>query len=107
MNKEFDRREYNRLCVELLGYVNKTLDDKVFNIHEHPITKHMIETNFTNVFNEDWDWIIKVVKRIYEILGPSDSRKHDIKARVGTLEKEAIVQAIWEFLNWYNKNKNK
>jgi hypothetical protein len=67
MEKKFDRKEYNRMCTELLGYVNKTLDDKDFNIHEHPITKHMIETNFTNVFTEDWNWIMKVIEKMEEL----------------------------------------
>jgi hypothetical protein len=120
MEKEFDRREYNRMCVELLGYVNKTLDDKDFNIHEHPITKHMIETNFTNVFTEDWNWIIKVIEKIewldwFVLIDGITCKiyKDEIKTFQeefivdSPIKKDAVVLAIWEFLNWYNENKNK
>jgi len=136
MTKEFELRKYNMLCAELLGYVNKTLDDKVFNIHEHPITKHMIETNFTNVFKEDWNWIMMVKNTIVDLDLSFDSKsyrfyfsqyackkyhadkEYKYKTRIYTdfktlefktesnNEKEAVVLAIWEFLNWYNDNKN-
>ena len=56
-------KEYNKRCAECLGYVNTTPTDKDFNIHENNKGK-MIETNFTNVFIKNWNWIMKVVEKI-------------------------------------------
>ena len=141
--KEFDVKEFNRLCAELLGYVNTTPTDKDFNIHEHPETKKMIETNFTNVFTEDWNWIMQVVEKIESLIvaGVEESRNLELEEVEWSFtfeingkqcminrdcspqfwgtssdflklyscenksKKESVVKAIWQFLNWYEKNK--
>ncbi len=128
--KEFNERKFNRLCAELLGYVNTTPTDKDFNIHEHPETKKMIETNFTNVFTEDWNWIMAVVEKIlsldivedFESWYDKESKIHScsisftkplpitktgsITSRSKESKKEAYVKAIWWFFDICNKNKS-
>lgn len=59
-------QEYNKRCAEFLGYVNTTPTDKDFNIHENNKGK-MIETNFTNIFTNDWNAIMEVVEKIEEV----------------------------------------
>ena len=112
--KPFNKEEYNKLCAEFLGYVNTTPNDKDFNIHEHPLTKKMIETNYCNYFTDDWNWIMEVVEKIEEIyyLKPVHILGNQCNILTNKTfkvcrdsKKEAVVQAIWEFLNWYKENK--
>lgn len=133
--EKFDLKKYNRLCAELLGFVNVTPTDKDFNIHEHPtgvLGKTMIETNFTNLFTEDYNWIMEVVEKIENLYShPNKAINFDIQSgqievfqRPYTLDgnhqheviylgdgyinnskKQALIPAIWTFLNWYNQNK--
>lgn len=58
--------EYNKKCLELLGYVNVTPTDKDFQIYENE-QGHMIEANFTSYFISDWNWIMKVIEKILEV----------------------------------------
>ena len=131
MTKEFNKTEFNEMCLEFLGY-KKTSP---------------MEANFS----EDWNLIMKVIekaeklssKTIFEITMegafkisrykiefifqpnadsllhlklvnlPQDDYKnpfckhhivqHFDFANKG--KKAAVVQAIWLFLNWYNENK--
>jgi hypothetical protein len=127
MERKFKKEEYNKLCAEFLGYVNTTPTDKDFNIHEHPITKKMIETNFDKRFLQDWNWIMEVVEYIPQkvqginiSIHPNsclitdtgvrgqyslNASKNIVKFLDAPTRKEAVVQALWEFLNWYNEQK--
>jgi hypothetical protein len=104
MIKEFDKDEYNKLCLKFMDLKYKN-SNKAWVLWPE-ISENWISTSNLK-FHSDWNWIMKVCGKIYKILDPSDSRKHDIKAKVGALQKDAVVLAIWEFLNWYNENKNK
>jgi hypothetical protein len=67
-------------------------------------------------YDTDWNWIMEVVEKI-ERLGYTDVfdidkthvfiryGNHLIFKPITTTKKEAVIQAIWEFLNWYNENK--
>ena len=118
--KEFNLEEYNRLCAEFLGYVNTTPTDKNFNIHEHPESGKMIETNFDKRFLEDWNWIMVVVEKIetlfdgfvlFKIEDESclvaimSVQNYNMYTTMAT-KKEAVVLSIWRFLNWYNTRTN-
>jgi hypothetical protein len=119
--KKFNLMDYNRMCAELLGFINTTPTDKDFNIHEHPsgvLGRTMIETNFTDVFTKDWNWIMEVVEKIkilkcvreITIAGTGvmfyvdETGRHFFPFEKDI--KEAVVKGIWEFLNWYNESKN-
>ena len=149
--KEFNVKEFNRLCAEFMGFVKITeINDFCYceNSKEVLINQKeykILETNFENRFAEDWNWIMQVVEKIeslnlgtvkipitfsYEYQSGSQTEIqvfHNAKAffRIefsncsvdisgnGTLrkgfitidniptKKEATVQAIWLFLNWY------
>ena len=146
--KEFNVKEFNRLCAELLGFVCKYKDED-FCFYEHkkgivlsldyggkPILTKKLETNFCNGFTTDWNWIMAVVEKIitvsisgYEIpcfefyiedkwckieLNPqiiisrenlSDDFYSHVEYQKEETLKESVVQVIWQFLNWYEKNK--
>ena len=71
--KPFNKEEYNKLCVEFLGYVNTTPTDKDFNIYKHPTTNQMIETNFDSRFIDDWNSIHKIIEKIESL---DESKNH-------------------------------
>jgi histidinol-phosphate/aromatic aminotransferase/cobyric acid decarboxylase-like protein len=88
--KPFNKEEYNRMCAEFMewDYIEKK-------------------------FDTDWNWIMEVVEKIqyYKALiisinhceiyfMPNDGIRINVGGRT---TKEAVVQAIWEFLNWYNQ----
>ena len=104
---------YNRRCAEFLGYMNTTPTDKDFNIYQNKDGK-MLES-MSMKFHSDWNWIMEVVEAIekkgYEIdifsncVEICDTPDENyITEAVGKTKKEAVVQAINQFLIWYNKN---
>jgi hypothetical protein len=128
--KEFNVREFNRLCAELLGFVKtreindfcycENSEGVLINQKEYKI----LETNFENRFTEDWNWIMVVVEKIvsldilsyYEREYDSISETYKCKfyhkkgnfniVAESESEKDAVIDAIWQFLNWYNQNKS-
>jgi hypothetical protein len=140
--KEFNIKEYNKLCAEFLGYVNTTPTDKDLNIYEYPngegllvSGKHrkMLETNFGLEFTTDWNWIMEIVNIIetktfdckHTLQWEYDNREEfkGYKSYWFTLLQkdeilsflkdvrfntriEAVVNAIYQFLIYYN-NGNK
>jgi hypothetical protein len=101
--KGFNKEEYNKMCAEFL---NLKLDTETWTEPSYEfrdIDWFLKEL----VFHLDWNWIMEVVEKIYSVINPSDSRKHDLIQRVGRVDKEAVVQALWEFLNWYNEQNSK
>jgi predicted phosphohydrolase len=65
-------------------------------------------------FASDWNWIMEVVEKIEDIYRIQPIQIAGTRCLIHTnhtfnvyrsSKKEAVVQAIWEFLNWYNKNK--
>ncbi len=129
---EFNKQEYNRLCAEFLGFT-KTAEDEDFCFYRHhgiflgldynnkPIHKTLIETNFASLFTEDWNCIMEIYNKVRHkdsiirlpMNGVADSvapylnesgkiTRHLIKG-----DKQAVVEAIWQFLNWYKENNKK
>lgn len=114
--------DYNNRCAEFLGYKNTTPDDKDFNIYENE--KGMIIGNKIYIrletmsmrFHSDWNWIHEVVEAIekladwtLECLNYHDgSRNYQMMIPlsgtniINNDKKEAVVQAINQFLIWYN-----
>jgi hypothetical protein len=98
--------QYNKMCAEFL---NLHRDEEVaiykFNAYPYDFLK----------FHSNWDWIMEVVEAIekkgYEIdifsncVEICDTPDENyITEAVGKTKKEAVVQAINQFLIWYNEN---
>ena len=101
--------DYNRRCAEFLGW-NKT----------HPKIKdwHIYITPIGHVsydkmlFHSDWNWIMEVVEAINKTQNPKQggdtthsTLKREVQALLGKSAKEAVVEAINQFLIWYEQNK--
>jgi hypothetical protein len=124
--------EYNKRCAEFLGaevndileriYIDKMKDDEMI-FHNHSVTLQTYEWNgTTNIhyipfdmlqFHSDWNWIHEITTAINKTQNPKQSGdtthstlKREVQALLGKSAKEAVVQAINQFLIWYNENKN-
>ena len=119
--KSFNKEKYNELCASFLGarYYPASKEYELYGVLEciedgenekHFFTPHSME------FDSDWNWIMEVVEKIEKECGVSivggPVKKPtcviylgNLKAKSGqgNSKKEAVVQAIWEFLNWYNE----
>ena len=118
--------QYNKLCAEFLGYVNLTPDDKDFDFYEKldGVLGKMLEPKSMK-FHSDWNWIMVVVDAIEKLkfnvritiaciiienAFDNDSNLSPIykfHSMQGEFEskKEAVVQAINQFLIWYNEQR--
>lgn len=113
MTKE-EKIEYTKNCLSLLGYVCVTPDDKDFRIYEgkNNVLPNMIDANFNDGFINNWNWIMEVVDAIVEktkFKTIDECSEEEWYATIGitrltiTSKKEAVVQAINQFLIWYKK----
>jgi len=106
--KPFSKVEYNKLCAEFLGW-----NYLISGVYKDELTIYKKEEL---KFDSDWNWIMEVVEKIEKECGVSivggPVKKPtcviylgNLKAKSGqgNSKKEAVVQAIWEFLNWYNE----
>jgi hypothetical protein len=120
--------EYNKRCAKFLGYINTTPTDKDFDIYHNEkgmIIGNKIHTMIEPMsakFHSDWNWIMEVIKSIQKIIIKNDEEfciefyqglpnKSKTFVSIGELgtesedPKEAVVQAINQFLIWYNTQK--
>ena len=121
--KEEEILEYNKRCAEFLGYINTTPTDKDFDIYHNEkgmIIGNKIHTMIEPMsakFHSDWNWISEIVeaisnkfggvpffKEVYQKWLYEDKSSEDFL--IFRLKKEELVQAINQFLIWYNENKN-
>jgi hypothetical protein len=118
--KPYNEQEFNNLCAEFLGYVNTTATDPDFNIFENEkgmIIGNKIHTMLETMsmkFHSDWNWIMEVWEKIKLIPNFEDwyinlklsSMRNMICGKFSIVDpKEAVIQAIWQFLTWYNGQK--
>lgn len=95
--------EYNKRCAEFLK-----MD---FEIHSNTWRyKDLIVTEL--LFHSDWNWIMEVCIAIKNIQNPREhsdttcsTLKREIQYQLGIANKETVVEAINQFLIWYDENK--
>lgn len=130
--KEFNKEEYNKMCAKFLGAIEYIPKPWYYfpRYQQHWFFPIRFEPNrFTTKmlkFDSDWNWIMEVktkmctLKSIDEfntcydsvsngffcVIFPAYKNTFNVFQTTTFLtEKEAVVQAIWEFLNWYNEQK--
>ena len=105
--------EYNKRCAELLGaehYIPKAW--YYFpQYREHYYFKNRYYPNRFTIkmmkFHSDWNWIMEVVDNILEKCSNLDNMEIYYKILDAFPKKEAVVEAINQFLTHYeNENEN-
>jgi hypothetical protein len=133
MTKEFNKTEFNEMCLEFLGYKKTSPMEANFSEDWNLIMKvieKMEELSSNTIFNITLKGDFTISRTIVEFCfhpsnnsllhlkltsNPMDDYKHpmykhhivqdfDFKNKG---RKAAVIHAIWLFLNWYNENKNK
>lgn len=129
MTKE-ELLEYNKLCAEFLfPNAKKEYESGDISIEDGIFKKAMLIFDHFHLmkFHSDWNWIMEIVDKIENLDKFSGAVKivqnncFIIPAYYGIQhfhiqgssfkkpylegKKEAVVQAIYQFLIWYNKNK--
>ena len=117
-----DKSEYNKLCIEFLGYKNP-IEDKDFCFYEHSnynelsVIPKLLEANFENRFLNDWNWIHEVIEKIentpvcnkggFAMIINGTLCQWDGTSYIGKTKKEAVIKAIYRFLKWYKERTTK
>jgi hypothetical protein len=101
--KPYNEQEFNRLCAEFIGWKQNS-KKTTFYVDKND-GRYIYEIQDLK-FHSDWNWIMKVVDKISHIAVHKDIEDFPILSCPIFSPKEAVVQVIWEFLNWYN-NKSK
>ena len=111
--KEFNLEEYNELCAQFLGYETSE-NEECFKI---PNKNGWINLS---IFHSDWNWIMEIVEKIETLfdgfvlfdigdetcfVAITSVQNYKNSTTMAT-KKEAVVHAIWHFLNWYKENKS-
>ncbi len=123
--KTFNIEEYNRMCAEFLGFKYKN-QTKFWTSYPLSDDSYLSQLGYIRmddlIFHSDWNWIHEIVEKIedldviasFQIENPTiyiwasteNSTFEDIQVDIfDKTKKEAVVQAIWEFLNYYNSIK--
>ena len=130
--KPYNEKEFNKLCAEFLGYVNTTPTDPDFSIYENRNGFIIDGKQYTLIepmsmkFHSDWNWIHMIKEEICKMkLIDEFNTTYDSVAKgwdcyifpayINTFnsfisntlntEKEAVIETIWQFLQWYNEQK--
>jgi len=118
--KQFDIKEYNKMCAEFMGLTvipagTKTMEQ----IHLPEVSEAFLN------YDVDWNSIMDVVEKINNptsgimvSIHPNaclitdvgvrgevslNAMKNIVRVVDASSRKDAVVQAIWEFLNWYQE----
>lgn len=121
--KPYNEQEFNKLCAEFLGaieYIPKPWYYFPQYKQHHYFPNRTYPNRFTVSmmrFHSDWNWIMEVVEKIENLGFQFAGRKStyyvvdentggaEIIAITASTKKQAVVEAIWGFLNWYNEIK--
>ena len=124
--KPYNEQEFNRLCAEFIGLECH----EPSGYWTLPTFMDGDGWTMTDMkFHSDWNWIMEVVEKI-EKLDRVDKRVYfkisggevfltvledfqeatyqflyQENGYISDSKKEAVIQAIWQFLNWYNEQK--
>jgi hypothetical protein len=127
--KPYNEKEFNRLCAEFLGWkhyegLNPSWNGSFETIQSDSYFFNRVYTKSELKFHSDWNWIMEVVEKIrvtYFQGLPFQFKINDetgyvyivhhlmdnayfIQVLIKDKLKEAVVEAIWQFLQFYYTN---
>jgi hypothetical protein len=88
--------QYNKRCVEFL---NLHRDEEVVIYNMHSYCYDLLK------FDSDWNWIMEVVRAIAMYYTDKEVPQVHLLNQPIFTPKEAVVQAINQFLIWFKQNK--
>ena len=95
--------EYNKRCAEFLN-LHRDEEVVIYNMRSHPY-------DFLK-FHSDWNWIMEVILAINMLPNPKNpndttlqTHRTNVQSILRSANKEAVIQAINQFLIWYNESK--
>ena len=128
-----ERRKWNDKCYPDLPYYRLEYNVPIQFGHDYvtPTVLHVLYYDADKIprptekiavakmkFHSDWNWIIQVYHKIIdkhtaiflpkngiESITPYVNESSRVRRSLMHGEREAVVQAIWEFLNWHKENK--
>jgi hypothetical protein len=103
--KPYNKQEFNQVCAEFLGW--ELEDERYWKETPTESSNWYVDEMY---FHENWNWIMEVVEKINDTPIEDDfieciEAKYLIFQRLGKTYKLAVVEAIWQFLNWFNEQK--
>ena len=113
--------DYNRMCAEFLGYeyISKDLHPQAYENYgwwvKGTYTNNIDARNNLNwkgfnsslKFHSDWNWIMKIIEKILDVCLNLDSMEMYYNITDAIPEQHKVMQAINQFLIWYNNENNK
>lgn len=93
--------EYNKNVYRFLGYEYSS-SDKIFYFVIHPETRKLEELNFDRKYINNWNYIMKLVEAIQMLETKYPVSTDEVLGLQLRSSKEAVVQAINQFLIWHN-----
>lgn len=109
-------QEYNKMCAEFLGWKNLNDDS----LPEYVTPSGKFYTLMYLQFESDWNWIMEVYIKINKLIQEKSTVDFIFGTETNDLHlnlwnafenencsKETVVQAIYEFLIWYNENSSR
>ena len=119
--KPYNEQEFNKLCAEFIGWkhyegLNPSWNGSFETVQSDNYFFNRVYMKSELKFHSDCNWIHEVIEKIYYFKTLIISNNHcevhfmiednmriNVHART---TKEAVVQAIWQFLNWYNEQQS-
>jgi len=109
-------QEYNKRCAEFIGFFDEETDRFIFDIKLFNFQSYSFsEKHHKNqlCFDVGWNWIMEVIKKIESLTVNTriSIESHSCKLtqdnysniEIGLTKKEAVIQAINQFLIFYNE----
>lgn len=120
--EETNKSETNRLIAEFMGVFDKILSTRnIYSWSDAPFfyttedSKEKVMENIAKYskYHSDWNWLMEVVDKIYEMnlyydryIDYNSSMISDGKINLGTRINRVYEQVV-EFIKWYNENSAK
>lgn len=109
--KDYNEQEFNRMCAEFLGW-DQSEDGRYWKETATESSNWYLDEL---KFHSDWNWIMDVINKI-DTIGQSgwmknhavifvDGKPISLVSIEQFKRKKSTIKAIWEFLNWYNEQK--
>lgn len=102
--------QFNKKCADFLNWgIISTKSGELLYKNSRTLSEYYIHMLR---FHSDWNWIMEVVEAIQNTTNPKTQEdtthltlRLNIQANLGRVNKSKTIQAIDQFIDWYNKQK--